>query len=189
MPKSTTTNTTPPSPHSECHRTLKPGGICAFSTWSSVSWISIVRSAFATLPGPPPFPTDLEMYRSWGVGDWHSPDWIRSYLTSPSSLSSPPLPPSVSAPTFHWQDVEIESVEKEIVMGSSERFVDTFSTMVPMILKKFWSERERREVGAMAVPRLLEWMEGEYGKGKEVRMRWVANLVVARKGPEGEEEE
>ncbi|KAI4212654.1 MAG: hypothetical protein LQ349_009341 [Xanthoria aureola] len=175
----------------ECHRTLKPGGICAFSTWSSVSWINIVRSAFATLPGPPPFPTDLEMYRSWGVGDWHSPDWIRSYLTSPSSLTtpSPPLPASVSAPTFHWQDVEIESVEKEIVMGSSERFVDTFSTMVPMILKKFWSERERKEVGDMAVPRLLEWMEGEYGKGKEVRMRWVANLVVARKGPEGEEGE
>ena len=126
------------------------------------------------------------MYRSWGVGDWHSPDWIRSYLTSPS-LTTPALPSSVSAPSFHWQDIEIESVEKEIVMGSSERFVDTFSTMVPMILKKFWSERERREVGDMAVPRLLEWMEGEYGKGEEVRMRWVANLVVARKGLEGKE--
>ncbi|KAI4272855.1 MAG: hypothetical protein L6R38_006493 [Xanthoria sp. 2 TBL-2021] len=170
----------------ECHRILKPGGTCAFSTWSSVSWISIVRSAFATLPGPPPFPSDLEMYRSWGVGDWHSPDWIRSYLISPS-LTSPPLPSSVSSPKFNWQDVEVESVEKEIVMESSEKFVDTFSVMVPMILNKFWSERERKELGDMAVPRLLEWMEGEYRKGKEVRMRWVANLVVAKKGLEGSE--
>lgn len=81
----------------------------------------------------------------------------------------------------------MESVEKEIVMESSERFVDAFSVMVPMILNNFWSERERKELGDMAVPRLLEWMEGEYGKGKEVRMRWVANLVVAKKGLEGSE--
>ncbi|KAL8886398.1 MAG: hypothetical protein Q9215_005889 [Flavoplaca cf. flavocitrina] len=172
----------------ECHRILKPNGICAFTTWSSVEWIRIVRQAFATLPGPPPCPSELEMFRSWGVGDWHSPEWIRSFLTSPSSTPLHPeseTQPSVSKPTFEWQDVQVESVEKEIVMESSERFVDTFSLMLPMITK-FWSEKERREVGDMAVPRLLEWMEGRYGKGKEVKMTWVANLVVLKKGAGGD---
>ncbi|KAL9036922.1 MAG: hypothetical protein Q9180_004017 [Flavoplaca navasiana] len=169
----------------ECHRILKPNGICAFTTWSSVEWIKIVRSAFATLPGPPPFPSDLEMIRSWGVGDWHSPDWIRSFLSSPSTTPLHPdseTQPSVSKPTFEWQNVQVESVEKEIVMESSKRFVDTFSMMLPMITKKFWSEKERKEVGDMAVPRLLEWMEEKYGKGKEVRMTWAANLIVVKKG-------
>ena len=70
-------------------------------------------------------------------------------------------------------------------MESSERFVDTFSLMVPMITK-FWSEMERREVGDMAVPRLLEWMEEKYGKGKEVKMTWAANLIVLKKGAGGD---
>ena len=128
------------------------------------------------------------MFRSWGVGDWYSPEWIRSFLTSPSSTPLHPdskIQPSVSKPTFEWQDVQVESVEKEIVMESSERFVDTFSLMVPMITK-FWSEMERREVGDMAVPRLLEWMEEKYGKGKEVKMTWAANLIVLKKGAGGD---
>ncbi|KAL8992036.1 MAG: hypothetical protein Q9169_007428 [Polycauliona sp. 2 TL-2023] len=162
----------------ECHRILKPNGICAFTTWSSVAWISMVRRAFATLPGPPPFPTDLEMMQSWGVGDWHSPSWIRSYLSSPST-TSPTL--SSTAPTFEWQaDIEVATVEKEIMMGI-EDFVHTFSAMIPMITNKFWSERERKELGDLAAPTLLRWMEGEYGKGGETRMKWAANLVIVRK--------
>ena len=71
-------------------------------------------------------------------------------------------------------------MEKEITFVV-DRFVDTFSVMVPMIIGKFWTERERRELGDLVVPRLLEWMEGEFGKGGSVRMQWVANLVVCRK--------
>ncbi len=154
-----------------------------------MEWIKIVRSAFGTLPGPPPFPSDLEMIHSWGVGDWHSPRWIRSFLTSPSSTPLRPgsaTQPSVSEPTFEWQDMQVETVEKEIVMESSERFVHTFSAMLPMITKNFWTEQQREELGDMAMPRLLEWMEGEYGKGKEVKMTWVANLIVLKKGAGGE---
>ncbi|KAL9033745.1 MAG: hypothetical protein Q9180_005783 [Flavoplaca navasiana] len=131
------------------------------------------------------------MFRSWGVGDWYSLEWVRSFLTSPSSTALHPdseIQPSASKPTFEWQDVQVESVEKEIVMESSERFVDTFSMMLPMITKNFWSEKERREVGDMAVSRLLEWMEEKYGKGKEVKMTWAANLIVLKKGANGDGE-
>ncbi|KAL8772278.1 MAG: hypothetical protein Q9209_002490 [Squamulea sp. 1 TL-2023] len=161
----------------ECHRILKPGGICAFTTWAFVDWVAIVRSAFATLPGPPPFPSDLEMYRSWGAGDWYSPEWIRSYLSSPDLANTV----SKTESTFVFEDIVVETMEKDLVMPSPEMFVDTFSVMVPMLLKKFWTEQQREELGAMAVPRLLEWMQEKYGKGKEVKMHWAANIVVAKK--------
>ncbi|KAL8718232.1 MAG: hypothetical protein Q9225_004604 [Loekoesia sp. 1 TL-2023] len=152
---------------SECFRILKPGGICAFTTWQHVDWITDVRGAFATLPGPPPFPDDLAMYRSWGQGDWHSTDWIRSHIQK--------------SKIYHFTNIEIESVGKDPVMESSAMFVDAFSVMIPMILKKFWSEQDRKEKGEMAVPALLKYMNEKYGDGKEVKMHWVANVVTMEK--------
>ncbi|KAL9002550.1 MAG: hypothetical protein Q9188_004529 [Gyalolechia gomerana] len=148
----------------ECFRILRPGGTCAFTTWQHVAWIDDVRAAFATLPGPPPFPKDLTMYRSWGKGDWHSIDWIRSRLQY-----------------FEFTEIQVEEVGKDLVIDSPAMFVDTFSVMVPMMLKKFWSEKDQREKGAMAVPALLAYMNEKYGEGREVRMHWVANVVTMRK--------
>ncbi|KAL8688019.1 MAG: hypothetical protein Q9218_005962 [Villophora microphyllina] len=155
----------------ECHRILKPGGICAFTTWAHVDWIADVRATFATLPGPPPFPNDITMYRSWGGhGDWHSPDWVFDHLSCVQKNQ-----------TYDFIDIDVEAVGKDLVMNSPEMFVDTFSVMIPFIVKKFWNDQQRRELGDMVVPALLEYMEAKYGKGKPVRMRWVANFVTAKK--------
>ncbi|KAL8829680.1 MAG: hypothetical protein Q9170_006067 [Blastenia crenularia] len=164
----------------ECHRILKPGGTLAFTTWHHVSWINDVRAAFATLPGPPPFPDDITMYRSWGgQGDWHSVDWIRSHLTNPTSNPDP-----TKENTYKFTDIQVEEIGKELSMPTPEAFVDTFSVMIPFILKKFWSERERKELGEIVVPALLRYMEEKYGKGGEVRLWWVANVAVMRKAVE-----
>lgn len=154
----------------ECYRILKPGGICAFTTWAHVDWIADVRGAFATIPGHPPFPDDIVMYRSWGQGDWHSPDWIFDHLSCPQKNQ-----------TYDFVDIDVEAVGKDLVMDSPAMFVDTFSVMVPVILKRFWTEQQRRELGDMVIPALLRYMEERYGKDKLVRMRWVANVVTARK--------
>ena len=129
--------------------------------------MSDVRAAMATLPGPPPFPDDVTMYRSWGVGEWYSADWIRSHLSDPTN--------------FQFEDVDVEAVGKDLVMESPSTFVDTFSVMIPMIIKRFWSEQDRREKADLVVPALLRYMNGKYGEGKPVRMHWVANLVTATK--------
>ncbi|KAL8819587.1 MAG: hypothetical protein Q9223_002006 [Gallowayella weberi] len=155
----------------ECLRILRPGGICAFTTWTHVDWVGIVRAAFATLPDPPVFPTDEEMYRSWGVGDWWDPDWILTHLQDKG--------------TYDFEDVEIEVLHKDLKMESSAIFVDTFSVMIPYILSKFWSEEVRKERGQEAVDCLLKYMNNKYGEGREVEMHWVANLVTARKPMEG----
>ncbi|KAL8806591.1 MAG: hypothetical protein Q9182_001238 [Xanthomendoza sp. 2 TL-2023] len=155
----------------ECLRILRPDGICAFTTWSHVDWVGIVRAAFATLPDPPPFPTDEEMYRSWGVGDWWNPDWILNHLQDQG--------------TYDFEDVQIEVLHKDLKMESPATFVDTFSVMIPMILSKFWSEEVRKERGKEAVDCLLAYMNQKYGEGREVEMHWVANLVTARKPAEG----
>ncbi|KAL8917584.1 MAG: hypothetical protein Q9208_007867 [Pyrenodesmia sp. 3 TL-2023] len=156
----------------ECYRILRPAGTLGFTTWQHVDWIADLRAAFATLPGPPPFPDDLTMYRSWGgQGDWQSVDWVRTHLQNSTQFA----------------DIEVEAVGKDLVFDSPEKFVDTFSVMVPFILKKFWSESERRELGEMAVPRLLEYMNGKYGEGGPVRMHWVANVVTAKKLAEEKE--
>ncbi|KAL8935458.1 MAG: hypothetical protein Q9216_005414 [Gyalolechia sp. 2 TL-2023] len=152
---------------SECFRILRPGGTCAFTTWHHVAWIDDVRAAFATLPGPPPFPDNLTVYRSWGKGDWHSIEWIRSHIQQQQR--------------GQFTDIQIEQVAKDLTFDSPATFVDTFSVMVPVIVKKFWSEEDQREKGGMAVPALLEYMNGKYGEGKEMRMHWVANVVTMRK--------
>ncbi|KAL8865035.1 MAG: hypothetical protein Q9174_007108, partial [Haloplaca sp. 1 TL-2023] len=144
-----------------------PGGTCAFTTWCHVDWVSDVRAALATLPGSPPFPDDLTMYRSWGVGDWWSVDWIRSHLSDPKN--------------YRFEDVDVEAVGKDLVMESPAIFVDTFSVMIPMIIKRFWSEQDRREKADLVVPALLKYMNEKYGEGKPVRMHWVANIVTATK--------
>ncbi|KAI4200968.1 MAG: hypothetical protein LQ350_003537 [Teloschistes chrysophthalmus] len=155
--------------------TIAPGGICAFTTWAHVDWIADVRGAFATIPGHPPFPDDIVMYRSWGQGDWHSPDWIFDHLSCPQKNQ-----------IYDFVDIDVEAVGKDLVMDSPAMFVDTFSVMIPVILKRFWTEQQRRELGDMVIPALLRYMEERYGKDKPVRMRWVANVVTARK-PEDEE--
>lgn len=149
----------------ECHRILQPGGSLAFTTWHQVGWITDVRAAVATLPGPPPFPDDVTMYRSWGVGDWYSIDWIRSHLQESSSFS----------------DIEVAAVGKDLVIESPATFVDTFSMMIPMLLERFWSEQERKEKAEMVVPALLKYMNEKYGEGEPVKMHWSANVVTARK--------
>ncbi|KAI4182228.1 MAG: hypothetical protein L6R41_006108 [Letrouitia leprolyta] len=141
------------------------GGICAFTTWQHVAWIDDVRTAFNTLPGPPDFPDDLTMYRSWGKGDWFSPEWIHSHLEQTSEFS----------------DIKVEKVGMDLKMESPAAFADTCSVMIPMILKKFWSERDQREKGEMAVPALLKYLNEKYEEGKKVGMHWVANIVTMRK--------
>ncbi|KAL9030747.1 MAG: hypothetical protein Q9196_001151 [Gyalolechia fulgens] len=149
----------------ECFRILRPGGICAFTTWQQAAWIDEFRAAFATLPEPPPFPDDVAIYRSWGKGDWHSVDWIRSHLQQDSPFT----------------DIRVEEVGNDLTWDSPAMVMDTFSVMVPAILKMYWSESDRREKGAMAVPTLLRYMDGKYGEGMEVKMHWVANVVTMRK--------
>ncbi|KAL8705800.1 MAG: hypothetical protein Q9201_001087 [Fulgogasparrea decipioides] len=150
----------------QCFRILKPGGICAFTTWAHVGWIAELRAAIATLPGPPPFPDDLTMKRSWGDGgDWHSADWIRSHLSDSQK--------------YNFIDIDVETVEMDPEIESPAVFVDTFSVMVPVLLKRFWSEQERKEKGDMVLPALLKHMNERYGEGKPLRMRWVANVVTA----------
>lgn len=149
----------------ECFRILRPGGTCAFTTWNHVAWIDDLRAAFATLPGPPAFPDDLTMYRSWGKGDWFSSEWIQSHLQQTSQFS----------------DLHVETVSKDLEMESPAAMVDTLSVMIPMILKRFWSERDQKEKGEMAVPALSKYMNEKYGEGNKVGMHWVANVVTMKK--------
>ncbi|KAI4120221.1 MAG: hypothetical protein LQ338_006385 [Usnochroma carphineum] len=160
----------------ESFRILKPGGTLAFTAWQHAGWVGDLRAAFATLPGPPFFPDDDTMYRSWGQGDWFSPDWIRSRLQNPASSA-----------TYRFSDVKAEAVAKDLAFESAARFVGTLSMMIPMLLNKFWSEQDRKEKAEMAVPALLKYMNGKYGEEKPVKMHWVANVATARKPVEGED--
>ncbi|KAL8904222.1 MAG: hypothetical protein Q9207_003410 [Kuettlingeria erythrocarpa] len=162
----------------ESHRVLRPSGLLAFTTWQHADWIADLRAAFATLPHPPPFPDDLTMYRSWGGnnGDWHSADWVRDHLSKQKTPQQQPM----------WTNVSVDSIGKDLTFATPAQFVDTFAIMIPFILKKFWTEEQRSEMGAMALSKLLEYMEGKYGKEGPVRMHWVANFATARKMSRGE---
>ena len=139
--------------------------MCAFSVWERVGWVDDVREAFATLPGPSPFPDYVTLTKSWGSGgDWHEPAWVEETVKK-----------------HGYVDVSVESIAKDLTIANAAEFSDTISVMIPMILKRFWTEEERGKNEEKVMPAILKYMTDKYGEGKPISMHWVAILVTARK--------
>lgn len=143
---------------------LKPGGICAWSTWENNGWIEDIRAAFATLPGPPPFPDTKTFMESWGKGEWYRTAYVEEQLVA-----------------HGFVDVKVESVPNTSTFGSPAEFCEVFSLMTGLITSKYWSAEERESCGGLIKPALLKYMTGKYGEGKPIDTHWVAILATARK--------
>jgi len=148
----------------ECFRMLKPGGICALSTWDTIGWIGDVRAAFATIPGAPPFPDVESWLASWGEGAWHRATYVEQQLTA-----------------HGFVNVRVEIVPDTVTIPSPEQYYEVFSPMVQHIKTKFWSEDECERCGGSIKPALLKYLTDKYGEGRPVETNWAAILTTASK--------
>lgn len=72
-------------------RILAPGGICAFTVWSHLPWLNILRQAIREeyKPKPMPFPLHddaILCLTRWNP--WHDEEWIRKKITEAGFLDT-----------------------------------------------------------------------------------------------------
>lgn len=142
---------------------LRPGGICALSSWETVGWVPIVRAAFATLPGPPPFPDTEAMLSSFGPGSWHRTKHAEEQLRA-----------------HGFVEVNVQIARNKMAVKNAAEFVEIFKMMVPLITSKFWSEQERERCGGLINGALMDYLTRKYGKGP-IQLDWAAILATGLK--------
>lgn len=142
---------------------LKPGGTCALSSWDTIGWIPIVRAAFTTLPGPPPFPDTETMLSSFGPGSWHRTKHAEEQLLA-----------------HGFVEVNVQIARNTMTMKNAAEFVEAFSMIIPLITSKFWSDQDRERCGGLIDGALMDYLTGKYGEGP-INLDWAAILATGRK--------
>ncbi|KAH6890630.1 S-adenosyl-L-methionine-dependent methyltransferase [Thelonectria olida] len=138
----------------DCKRILKPGGMFGATTFhkDNTFWIPDLRSAFAALPFPAPFPETVEMQRH-SDGDWTDDAWIETHLREQG-----------------FADVNVTLNREKYYIKDAEEFLVTFSTMVAWLMNASWDEETRKAHPKEEVEGLLKkHLEEKYeGKGWDV---------------------
>eukprot|EP01121_Diplochlamys_sp_Union-15-3_P018320 TRINITY_DN6647_c0_g1_i1.p1 TRINITY_DN6647_c0_g1~~TRINITY_DN6647_c0_g1_i1.p1 ORF type:complete len:284 (-),score=45.01 TRINITY_DN6647_c0_g1_i1:35-886(-) len=148
----------------ECFRILKPGGVCAFTTWQYVGWFDEVRSALNDNPEFPPVP-DIEVWmKSLGNGDWHRVDFVKQVLS-----------------THGFNDIKVNVISNNTVIHNPEEFADTFSVFLGHFLHTFWSESDCQKHKPNLRACLLNYTTKKYGAGKSFDIKMEAIVSTCRK--------
>ena len=142
---------------------LKPGGVCAISTWATVGWMADMRAAFATLSCPPRLPDTKTFMESWGKGAWYDSEFVQQQLT-----------------THGFIDVKVEVIQHKSTAKNGDEFGNAFSTMIKQIIHRYWNEKEREMYEGSIKGALLEYFAGKYGEN-EIELEWEAILATGRK--------
>lgn len=146
---------------SECHRILRPGGVCAFSTWKEVGWVEDFQKAFASMPDLPPLPNPEKMMA--GSGRWNDEDYIKEQLIN-----------------HRFQNTKVEAVSDTSRFANIEDFL-TGIRLTLVIAFKLWTPEERQKhANPTTEQRILDWFRHKYPHG-EAEWHWVALLATGDK--------
>jgi len=150
----------------EMHRLLRPGGVCAFSSWQHVGWYADVQEAFATNPDIPVMPSQSQMVAAFspaGNTAWHQPEWIEEQLR-----------------IHGFGDIEVNVVPRKMGMPSIDLFFPSVSVLLGGVIK-IWTEEQRQNFDVPYLVSLLKkHLTEKYGDG-EVVWDWIAVLSTSRK--------
>lgn len=156
-----------PRPHDvlrECFRMLKVGGTFAFTTWEGTGWTEEARSAFASIPGVPPFPGRDEYLALFSPGDWHVEAYVREALRQ-----------------VGFVDVRVENV-KNTTSVTVDEFLGVFPISIGMTIERAWSDEQKKQLGPGLYPAVAEYLKRKYGEGGAMTWDdWGAYTVVAKK--------
>ena len=143
---------------------LKPGGICALSTWKTLGWIPYFRVAIDTIPGAPKFPETEVFMTSLGKGDWHRAAYAEHELRR-----------------HGFQNIELEVKAFVFPIESPAAFAELFSAAVMQFTLKFWNEEERDKYGDLVKPALRQHLSEKFGEGNVVEFLMTSILASACK--------
>ncbi|KAF9252478.1 hypothetical protein DTO006G1_8959 [Penicillium roqueforti] len=146
----------------ETVRMLKPGGTIAFSTWIQPGWIPIARQVIESMPGNLPFPEAPKLLGVITDGQWHSKPWIESQLEGRG-----------------LQDIDVREITTKLTL-TSPILVEMIMMMLPVLMKSFWTEKQREENTDNVRPAVEKYLEDTYGHGN-IDTDWMAILSTARK--------
>jgi len=146
----------------EISRILRPGGICAFSTWKATGYMPDIRAAVATIPGAPPFPKHDDFMTIMNRGAlWHHPSYVEQQLAA-----------------HGFKDVKVEVMTSLPSIDSPAAYAELFSrTTMGFMAPLIWSNEDREKYADLVKPALLEYMTKKYGEG--LRIEWEMTAIVA----------
>jgi SAM-dependent methyltransferase len=150
----------------EILRVLKPGGICGFTTWSYLSWICLLRSAIATIPGAPSFPheQDVLLYLS-NQKPWHDQPFVQETLDKAGFV-----------------DIKIEEFTA-IHAFTKQQFIETFGGAVVRYLTRRIFGKETAETYLSQIPDALDkYLDKHHPNGVDLEVRSL--IVIAKKKSE-----
>lgn len=149
----------------EIFRILRPGGICAFSTWKTAGWVPDVVAALATIPGAPPFPDTEKLMIGVNHGAlWHHPSYVEQQL-----------------PAHGFEDAKVVTITSLASVDSPATYVEMFWRILTGMIYIFWSNEDREKYTGLAKPALLKYMTEKYGEGQRIEWEMTAILATARK--------
>ncbi|CAI7615849.1 unnamed protein product [Penicillium glandicola] len=146
----------------ETVRILQPGGTIAFSTWIEPGWIAVTREAIESMPGSLSFPETPKLLAVLTDGQWDSKPWIESQLEERG-----------------FQDIDVRTTTTKLTL-TSPVFVEMTMLILPVMMKSFWTEKQREENKDKVRPAIEKYLEDTYGYGN-IETEWVAILSTARK--------
>ncbi len=144
---------------SELHRTLKPNGIAALTTWKNPGWLSLLHEVERRLrPGQEP--TRFPSLETWSV---------------PGKLTQ-------TLREGGFQEVEEGEIRAYAFWENLEVAAENISETLRMMVGKGWSEEEKEKMGQGFEEVMREgWGEVIMGKGGRVGFEMVAWTGVGRK--------
>lgn len=113
----------------ECHRVLRPGATCGFTTWGSIPWLSDMRAAMASIPGLPQIPAETDIPNIFSKEKiWHDPEAVRNFVFQHDFI-----------------DVESKLIPLVSVSKDPEELRTIMESPLALIMKFFWTQQQRDE--------------------------------------------
>jgi len=150
---------------SEIFRILRPGGVCALSTWQASGWLSDIPLALATIPGTPPFPDPdtLSMALSHGAR-WHNTSYVEQQLAE-----------------HGFKDVKVEVLTSLAFVDDAAAYAEMLSPMVTWFTTVVWNSEDCERYGRLIKPTLLKYATEKYGENQRIEWEMAAILATALK--------
>lgn len=149
----------------ECHRVVRPGGSCGFTTWGSIPWLSDMRAAIASVPGLPQIPSETDIPNIFSKEKiWHDLEAVQDFVAQHGFIG-------VKSKLIPLVSVSEDPEELRTIMKSPLALITEF----------FWTQQQRDEFDNPGTHHeIFAWFENKLRDGP-LEWKWSAVVTTCRK--------
>lgn len=150
---------------SECSRVLRPGGVCAFTTWGSIPWLADMKTAMTGVPGLPQLPEEMDVPNIFSKEKiWHDPAAVQKFVAQHDFI-----------------DVESKLVPAVSVLETPEELRTILKPPLTLMMTFFWTSEQRDELdNPETQDKIFAWFEDKLRNGP-LEWNWSAVVTTCRK--------